>query len=83
MQNEEIKNLIEEGIPDCVVEINGDGRHFDAIIISDVFAGKTMVQQHQVVYGALGEKMGTDIHALSLTTYTPDEWQKKKHFKLV
>lgn len=80
---EDIKALIEAGIPDCMVEIGGDGTHFEAIIVSDLFSGKTMVQQHQLVYRALGEKMGTDIHALSIQTYTTQEWEKKKGLRVI
>lgn len=84
MQNEEIKQLIEQGVPDCTVELRGDdGTHFEAIIVSELFDGKNMVQQHQIVYQALGRKMGTDIHALSIQTYTPAEWQKKKHLRVI
>lgn len=84
MQCEDIKQLIESGIPDSLIEIEGDdGTHFGAIIVSDVFVGLSMVQQHQIVYKALGEKMGTDIHALSIQTCTPAEWEKKKQFRVV
>ncbi len=84
MQCEDIKRLIESGIPDSLVEIEGDdGTHFGAIIVSDLFAGLSMVQQHQIVYKALGEKMGTDIHALSIQTHTPEEWEKKKQLRFV
>ena len=84
MQIEEIKQLIEAGIPGSQVQVEGDdGTHFGAIIISEVFAGKNMVQQHQVVYGALGDKMGREIHALSIQTYTPDEWEKKKNLRVL
>lgn len=83
MQTEEIKALIEQNIPDVTVTISGDGTHFEAIIIGNVFTGKTLVQQHQVVYQALGDKMGTDIHALSLQTYTPEQWEKKKDFRVI
>lgn len=83
MQVEDITRLIKAGVPDSVVEVDGDGRHFTAIIVSDVFAGKNMVQQHQVVYQALGDKMGTDIHALSIQTYTPEEWKKKSPFRVI
>lgn len=83
MQIEEIKQLIEAGIPGCTVEMDGDGTHFGAIIVSEAFAGKTMVQQHQLVYQALGDKMGGDIHALSMQTYTPEEWEKKKELRVV
>ena len=83
MQNDDIKGLIQAGIQDCNVEVSGDGTHFEAIIVSDLFVGKTMVQQHQLVYQALGEKMGTDIHALSIQTYTQEEWEKKKGMRVI
>ncbi len=74
-----IKQLIEAGLPDADIIVEGDdGTHFQARIISEAFAGKNMVQQHQMVYKTLGEKMGTDIHALSMQTYSPDEWEKQK-----
>jgi len=83
LQIEKIKELIESGIPGCQVEVDGDGTHFSAVIVSEVFAGKNTVQQHQVVYKALGDKMGTDIHALSMQTCTPEEWEKKKSLRIV
>lgn len=83
MQNEDIENLISEGIPGCKVKVGGDGTHFEAIIVSDQFAGKTMVQQHQLVYQALGEKMGNEIHALSIQTYTETEWENKKDLRII
>ncbi len=83
MQVEDIAELIKSGVPDCEVEVDGDGTHFTAIIVSNVFAGKNMVQQHQLVYGALGDKMGGEIHALSIQTYTPEEWKKKSAFRVI
>lgn len=83
MQVEDIASLIKTGVPDCEVEVDGDGTHFTAVIVSDVFAGKNMVQQHQLVYKALGDRMGTDIHALSIQTYTPEEWKKKSAFRVI
>lgn len=84
MQNNEIKALITTGIPGAIVTINGDdGTHFEALIISDKFKGKTMVQQHQMVYRALGEKMGKDIHALSIQTCTPDDWERNKGLRVI
>ena len=83
MQAEAITDLIKAGVPDCEVEVDGDGTHFTAIIISDAFAGKNMVQQHQLVYQALGDKMGTDIHALSIQTFTPQEWREKSAFRVI
>jgi acid stress-induced BolA-like protein IbaG/YrbA len=56
------------------VEVVGDGQHFQALIVSAQFAGKSRVQRHQLVYGALGSRMREEIHALSMRTLTPDEW---------
>ncbi len=78
MQTNEIKEIIEEGIPGSYVLMEGDGTHFQAIVISDLFKGKTMIQQHQMVYKTLGDKVGADIHALSIKSYTQDEWDKQK-----
>ena len=79
MRPEDIKAIITDGIPDSYVEVEGDdGTHFTAVIVSDEFEGKSMVQQHQRVYGVLGSRMGNEIHALSMQTYTPEEWKKKK-----
>lgn len=78
MQVEEIKEKIEQGIANCEVYVEGDGRHFQAIVVSDDFSGKSMVQQHQLVYQTLGDKVGGDIHALSINTFTTAEWQQKK-----
>ena len=84
MQNDEIKALITTGIPGCHVEVAGDdGTHFEAIIVSDSFTGLNMVQQHQLVYKALGDKMGREIHALSIQTYTPDAWEMKKQLRVI
>ena len=71
---EDIKKWLEEGLEDARVEIDGDGRHFNAVIVSPAFEGKNSVQQHQLVYGVLGDKMKSEIHALSMRTLTPLEW---------
>ena len=77
MEPQIIKQLIEAGLPGAEVVVEGDdGTHFQARIISELFAGKSMVQQHQMVYKTLGDKMGTDIHALSFQTLTPEEWEQ-------
>ncbi|OGT34232.1 MAG: BolA family transcriptional regulator [Gammaproteobacteria bacterium RBG_16_51_14] len=78
MEIDSIKRLIESGIPGSQVAVSGDGTHFQARVVCDVFAGKTMVQQHQLVYEALGDKVGTEIHALSIETYTTEEWAGRK-----
>ena len=51
-----------------------DGEHFSAEVVSSAFAGKMLVAQHRLVYGALGDHMHSDIHALALKTYTPEKW---------
>lgn len=76
MQPVEIKRLIEAGLPGSVVEVEGDGRHFNAVIVTPAFAGRTMLQQHQMVYATLGDLMQGAIHALSMRTYTPEQWQQ-------
>lgn len=71
MSSDEIIALITAGLPDAAVTITdlaGDGNHYRADIISPSFSGKTRIQQHQMVYEALGTKMGNELHALSLRT---------------
>jgi acid stress-induced BolA-like protein IbaG/YrbA len=72
---EDVKRYIEEGLQCEHVEVAGDGHHFEAVIVSPAFRGKRRVQQHQLVYQALGERMREEIHALSMQTYTPEDWQ--------
>jgi acid stress-induced BolA-like protein IbaG/YrbA len=73
-RTEDIQRLIEAGIPGAQVRVVGDdGRHFEALVVSKDFVGKSLVQQHQMVYRALGEHMREAIHALSLRTLTPDQ----------
>lgn len=76
MEAAEIEALIKAAIPDAVVEIRdlaGDGDHYAATVISPSFAGKTRVQQHQIVYAALQGRMGGELHALALTTGATQE----------
>lgn len=77
MQPDEIKQLIERGLHGAQVQVDGDGHHFEAVIVSKDFAGKTRLQQHQMVYAALGDKMRAEIHALSFRTLTPEEYQAR------
>ncbi len=74
MDKEQIKQLIEAGMPQAQVLVAGDdGAHFEAVVISEAFDGKRPLQRHQLVYATLGELMGREIHALSLRTMTPQE----------
>jgi acid stress-induced BolA-like protein IbaG/YrbA len=77
LQPDEIKTYIEDGLECDIVKVNGDGHHFEALIVSPVFRGKSKVQQHQLVYRALGDRMREEIHALSMTTLTPEEWSTR------
>jgi len=61
---------------DYIKVLGDDGTHFEAVVVSPAFIGKTMVQQHQLVYAALGDRMRAEIHALSMRTYAPETWQK-------
>jgi acid stress-induced BolA-like protein IbaG/YrbA len=72
---ESIKHNIEEKLTCELVQVDGDGHHFEAVIVSAAFQGKTSVQRHQLVYAALGDRMREEIHALSMRTLTPDQWQ--------
>ena len=72
---DDIKRWIEQNLDGARVEIDGDGQHFNAVIVYPGFAGKNRVQQHQMVYQALGDRMKSDIHALSMQTLTPQEWE--------
>jgi acid stress-induced BolA-like protein IbaG/YrbA len=76
-QPDEIKTYIQDGLECDIVEVNGDGHHFEALIVSPAFRGKSKVQQHQLVYRALGDRMREEIHALSMTTLTPEEWSPR------
>ena len=70
---EDIKGWIEENLEGASDEISGDGHHFEAEIVCAAFACKSRMQQHQMVYGALGDRMKVQIHALSMRTLTPEE----------
>jgi acid stress-induced BolA-like protein IbaG/YrbA len=72
-----IEQSIRAGLACTHVEVRGDGAHFEAVIVSPAFAGLTRVRQHQLVYGALGERMREEIHALSMKTYSPEEWASR------
>lgn len=73
---QQVKTMIQEQFPEAQIEVAGDGEHFEAIIVSPEFEGKTRVKQHQMVYAAVNDAMASEvIHALSLKTYTPEAWQ--------
>jgi acid stress-induced BolA-like protein IbaG/YrbA len=74
MNPQQIEALIRAALPDATVRVRSeDNVHFEAIVVSGQFDGRRQLQRHQLVYGALGERMGGEIHALSLQTFTPAE----------
>jgi acid stress-induced BolA-like protein IbaG/YrbA len=74
MDTQTIQTLIEQGLPGARAQVQGaDGVHFDATVICAAFAGKPPLARHRMVYATLGERMGGEIHALSLKTLTPEE----------
>ncbi|HVK54890.1 MAG TPA: BolA family protein [Burkholderiales bacterium] len=75
---EDVQKYISDNLPCDFIEVRGDGHHFEAVIVSPSFAGKSMVQQHQTVYRALGDRMREEIHALSMKTYTPEQWAARQ-----
>ncbi len=76
MTAEQLQTLIAAGLPCEHLHVEGDGRHWYATLVSAEFEGKRLIQRHQRVYATLGEKIKTDeVHALSMKTYTPAEWQ--------
>ena len=76
MTADELQTIIAAGLPCEHLHVEGDGRHWYATLVSAQFEGKRLIQRHQKVYATLGEKIKTDeVHALSMKTYTPAEWQ--------
>jgi acid stress-induced BolA-like protein IbaG/YrbA len=72
---EDVQRYIAEGLACDHLEVSGDGHHFEAVIVSAAFRGLRLVQRHQLVYKALGDRMRAEIHALSMKTLTPEEWK--------
>ena len=79
MSPAEISRLIQQGLPTAEVKVSSaDGTHFAAQIVDPGFAGKTPLARHKMVYAILGERMGREIHAMSLRTLTPDELRRQQ-----
>jgi len=83
MDPEEVKKLIQVGLPDCEVTVKGDGSHFDAIVVGDIFDGKSLLAKQKLVYATVNEYITNgQLHALSIKTYTPTEWEKAKKLQV-
>jgi acid stress-induced BolA-like protein IbaG/YrbA len=72
-----IEDSIRAGLPVTHLVVTGDGAHFEAVVVSPSFAGLTRVKQHQLVFSALGDRMREEIHALSMKTFSPEEWASR------
>lgn len=70
---EQLKSWIESGFESAQISVDGDGHHFEAVIVAAEFEGKSRIQRHQLVYAALGDKMKAEVHALSMKTVAPSE----------
>ena len=75
---ESIQTHIAQGIACDHLDVQGDGHHFEAVIVSAAFDGKRLIARHQMVYAVLGDRMKAEIHALSMKTLTPSEWTASK-----
>jgi acid stress-induced BolA-like protein IbaG/YrbA len=81
MEAVEVRRMIEAGLPGARVEVadtTGGGDHFEAIVVSDQFEGKGLVERHQIVYAALGDAMRQAVHALTLKTLTPAQFENRR-----
>jgi acid stress-induced BolA-like protein IbaG/YrbA len=77
----ELQQMIERALPGALVEVRdttGGGDHFEALVVSENFEGKGLVERHQAVYGALGDAMRARVHALTLKTLTPSQYQNRR-----
>lgn len=85
MDINKVQDLIKKAIPEAYVSINdlvGDGDHLQAIVVSQKFEGKSLLEQHQMILNPLRESLKAELHALTLKTYTPSQWEKTKGKKL-
>jgi acid stress-induced BolA-like protein IbaG/YrbA len=79
MKSEDIATLIRAQLPMADVRVaSSDDVHFEAVVIAGEFAGKRTLERHRLVYAALGERMGREIHALALQVFTPEEWSARR-----
>lgn len=78
METEAVKQLIEDGLPGCQAFVTGDGRHFEADVVSSEFTGKTPLQKQRLVMATCREQIESDeLHAISIRTHTPEQWAEK------
>ena len=79
METQAVASLIEAGMPDSEVRVTGDGSHFEAIVISEAFAGKSLLEKQRMVMATVHDQIASgELHALSIRTFTPAEWAAQK-----
>ena len=83
MNNDDIKQMIEHGLSGATVQVEGDGTHFQALVVTDEFEGLGMIERHRKVYASLGNRIGGEIHALSIQAYTRSEWEQRQPLRIV
>lgn len=84
MNPEDVQKMIQAGLADCEVKVTGDGSHFEAIVIGEMFSGLSLVKKQQAVYATLGDKITNgEVHALTIKTFTPEEWAKAQKLKVM
>jgi len=76
---ESIKQSIAAGLACEHVEVAGDGTHWEALVVSPAFEGLSRIKQHQLVYAAMGDRMREEVHALSMQTLTPAQWEARRN----
>ena len=80
MEPDQINDILTQKLTDCKVYVEGDGRHFEAIIIGDIFQNKSRIERQRLVYSVLDDYLKSGaLHAITLKTYTPAQWQELKH----
>jgi len=83
MQPDEVKKLIEEGLDGVEARVTGDGSHFEAIVVGEVFAGQSPVKKQKLVYGTVSDRITSgELHALTIKAYTPEEWEKARKLQI-
>lgn len=83
MTPEDVQKMIQAGLPDCEVKVEGDGSHFEAVVIGEMFDGMSLVKKQQAVYATLGDKITSgEVHALTIKTFTPSEYAKAQKLQV-
>jgi acid stress-induced BolA-like protein IbaG/YrbA len=84
VQANDIKRMIEAGLEECEATVTGDGSHFEAVVVGDVFAGKSLLEKQKMVYATVTDSITSGaLHALTIKAYTKEEWQKAQKLNVM